>query len=1095
MNRRHCLIALFCVWLGVLQAQTGDATLSGTVTDASGAVIPGASITVKNERTGTARSVHADEQGQYIVTNLAAAPYRVTGRAPDLGPNEYTGVQLAAGQQRTLNLILQPASVTQEVTVSGGELVVIDTSSARMGVNVGQRELASLPLNGRQVSQLYLMAPGALTTGGGSYDNIRFSGRANQQNVIRYDGIEASAIIDASPGNLNGESSSSFRLQSSLENIQEFRVESNNYPAEFGTGSGGQISVVTKSGSNEFHGALFEYVRNSAFDARNFFDRGEASALRLNQFGGSLGGPVRRDKIFFFTAVEALRQRAGINLVEAVPSASARARAVPSIAPLLNAYPKGLEATADPNLDLAFLNRSATVNEFYASMRLDCRLSEKYNLSARYFRDQGESFEPLGVTGNGQRFTAVPQNAMVGLQQILSPTILNETKVGLNAYKTRSFGVAPSIPGVDMGAVSVNLAGSVALPGIGGQGSSAGLATAGGLIRSSSAFNGRAQPYTNYTVSILNSLSWIRGSHNFKFGGEIRPIRMYTDRLGGTTYSFSNLDDFLANRPLQIQFTGDLSAPSPFHTGATGERVARQTYYIGYAQDEWKLRPSLTMNYGFRWEYFSVLSEARNLNVQMDTVRGTIKPADSPFYESSLRNFGPRLAFSWAPERFNHSTVFRAGAGYYYGPGQTEDLIQPIESDRVVTTLAPGTVFPVIPAAVIAGYNPANANLRFQPRAYAPGYRVPERILTYTASVQQQLPGGSILTVAYVGSQGRNLFLRSVANLITGVDTNPVGGDAVITRQFGNRFAEVDYKTSGGNDSYNALQTSFSRRMSKGLTLGGQWTWAHSIGTSAGSNEARTAQNPFDFRAERGDNNFDVRHSMNLNSLYEIPFGAGKRFGNDTPLWNTLLGDWQIGGTWNARTGLPVEVLLQRNDVVYRDKRTGAFSNRPVVVNGVPVTTAVINTPGGGASRNVRRPDLVAGVNPYLRAEDKRVFLNPAALAMPMPGSYGNLARNALHGPGMAQFDLTLQKKFPVRERVNLEFRAEIYNLLNRANFANPSSMLANSLGMQANQIQPGEAFGAATAGGAFGLLNRTLERAVGLGTGRQTQLSLRLSF
>ena len=289
----------------------------------------------------------------------------------------------------------------------------------------------------------------------------------------------------------------------------------------------------------------------------------------------------------------------------------------------------------------------------------------------------------------------------------------------------------------------------------------------------------------------------------------------------------------------------------------------------------------------------------------------------------------------------------------------------------------------------------------------------------------------------------------------------------------------MDYKTSDGRDNYNALQTTLSRRSSKGLTLGSQWTWAHSIGTSAGSNEVRTAHNPYDFNADRGNNNFDVRHSVNLTALYELPFARG----------------WEVGGMLNARTGLPVEVQIQRNDVVYLDRRTGAIVNAPILIDGAPVTTAIVNTPGGGASRNVRRPDVVAGVNPYMTGADKRVYLNPAAFATPAPGTFGNLARNALSGPGMVQFDLTLHKRFRVTDKTNLEFRGELYNAFNRANFANPPAMLANSLGAGTNQLQPGRPFTPATAGGAFGVLNRTVERAVGLGAARQVQLSLRFSF
>ncbi len=529
-----CFVAL-ALFAASTQAQVEQARLKGTVTDTTGLVIPAARIVVKNERTGEERHVESDANGYYAARNLAPSTYRLSVSAPGLAAPVYNDVQLAAGQERTINMVMYPEVMGTEINVSGGEMVVVDTGSARIGVNVGAREVGNLPLNGRQLSQLYLLTPGAVSSGGGSYDNIRFSGRANQQNVIRYDGVEGSAIVDASPGNLNGASSSSFRLQSSLENVQEFRVESNNYPAEYGTGSGGQITVVTKSGSNEFHGAVFEYLRNNAMDARNFFDSERLSPLRMNQFGASLGGPVRKDRAFFFAAYEGLRQRAGVNLIETVPSAAARTRAIPAIRPLLAAYPVGSSPTADPDLDLAQLNRSATVDENYGSIRLDYRLTPRYSLYTRYFRDQGYSFDPLGVTGNSQRFAAIPQNALVSFQQILTPSLINESKLGVNSYKTRSNGDAPPLAGIDMNSISVNLAGSVALPGIGGQGGSAGIATAGGLIRSSSAFNGRALPYTNYSISFIDTLSWVRGNHNFRMGVEIRPIRLYTDRLGGTT--------------------------------------------------------------------------------------------------------------------------------------------------------------------------------------------------------------------------------------------------------------------------------------------------------------------------------------------------------------------------------------------------------------------------------------------------------------------------------------------------------------------------------------------------------------------------------
>lgn len=1079
-------------------AQVDQGRFSGMVQDGSGAVMPDVAVLITNEKTGARRQASTDREGRFIVSGLAAANYEILVSANGFVPFQAKAVKLDAGEVQTLSITLQPQGVVQEINVVSGLLAELDTSSARVGVNVSEREVSQLPLNGRQLSQLYLLAPGATTAGGGSYDNIRFSGRSNQQNAVRYDGVEGSAIVDSSPGNLNGQISSFFRLQSSLENVQEFRVESNNYPAEYGTGTGGQITVVTKSGGNQVRGSLFEYLRNDAFDARNFFDSNK-NPLRMNQFGGSVGGPIRKEKLFFFASYEGLRQRLLVPFREAVPSVAARARAVDAIRPLLAAFPIGQTATASPDLDIAQFDGRQTVDENSFGLRLDYRLNNANSLYFRYFRDQGLSFQPLGVTGNGIRVTAVPQNAVANLQTIVSPSVINEFKFGLNAYKTRGYGFAPSVNGVDMSAISIVATGSVALPGISSQGSSAGLAVPGGLVRANSATNGRGQPYTNTSYSFIDNLSVIRGKHSAKFGVEFRPVRMFTDRLGGTTYSFSNINDLLANRPLQIQFVGDLSAPNPFHGGVTGERELSQHFFIAYAQDEWKLRPNLTVSYGLRLEKYSVMREARNLGYFLNTVTGSSMPSTTPAYQSAAA-WGPRLALTYVPGFLGGGTVFRIGGGYYYGPGQSEDLIQPFESDRVSTTLSSGAAYPIDPAQIIANYNVNSPTLRFQPRAYLPGYRIPEQVLSYTASVQQKLPMGALLTAAYVGSQGRNLFIRTLTNLITNVGTNPTTGAAVITREFGDRYAEIDAKTSGGNDHYDALQVTLSRRAASGLTLGSSYTWGHSRGNSGGSNETVTVANPYNWDWDRGDNAADIRQNLNVTAMYELPFGTGKRFGKELGrAGNLLLGGWDVGTIVNMRTGLPLDPLIVRPDVVYRDVRNGMIYTNPVVTGGQVMTQAIMNVPGGGSSRQIRRPNYVAGVSPYVVGAGRTVYLNPAAFSVPEPGTFGNASRYSLRGPGLAQTDLTLHKRFIVNERLNVEFRTEIYNLFNRANFANPPAQLFNALpagpASTSASLQPGQAFTNSTAGGTFGVLNATLDRTVGIGASRQVQFSLRLNF
>jgi len=546
-----------------------------------------------------------------------------------------------------------------------------------------------------------------------------------------------------------------------------------------------------------------------------------------------------------------------------------------------------------------------------------------------------------------------------------------------------------------------------------------------------------------------------------------------------------------------VQVLGDVSAPNPLHGGIAGNRSLKQTYYIFYAQDEWKIRPNVTMSYGLRYEYYAPMREDRNLFTFFDMNTGTLDlNPNRQWYSSSKTNFGPRLAFTWSPGRFKGNTVFRIGAGYYYGPGQSEDQVQLIDSDRVTVTKTSGVAFPVDSQAIVNSFDPNNLS-GFQPRVYAPGYTIPEKVLSYTFSWQQKLPFDTVMTLAYVGSQGRNLFLRAWTNVVTGVTMNQATGAGSAVLQYGSRFAQMDYKTSGGTDHYDSMQMTLNRRFKQGLTLGSQWTWGHSLGDTGGSNEAQTTVNPFNFNQDRGNNAFDVRHSFNASGLYELPFGKGKRFGKDAGrLADALIGGWELGSVLNYRTGLPIDITMVRNDLAYRVVATGQILDSPLLSGTQVLTVPIINNPYGGAFRSNRRPSVVAGASPFLsNPADKRVFLNPAAFTIPNPGEFANLGRWAVHGRPLSQFDLTLHKKIRLGEKLHSEFRAEFYNLFNHTNFANPVSRLNNSLGINANQIQPGQPYGYLTGGSTFGMSTSTVVKDVGLGASRQVQLSLRLSF
>lgn len=1180
------------------------ANINGTVTDPAGAVLAGATVKAVSLETGQERTVVTGAQGSFSLNQLKAGTYDITVTQPGFKTTKLSAVQLGVGTNLSLTPILEAGDVSAVVDITTSEVTpaAIEQSSNRLGTNISAREVEELPVNGRNYSQLYLNAPGASNVGSGNFNELRFNGRANQQNQTKLDGIESSAIFDASPGYVTVQGSQ-FRLQTSIENIQEFRVDSSNYPAEYGTGTGGQINVIGKSGGNQFKGGLFYYVRNDAFDARNFFDGPEKSKLRLNQFGGSLGGPIKKDKLFFFGSYEGLRQRAGFNVIESTPSVFVRdfvqfygtadtrgetARTALNISAadataalariqalratgIINSFPIGTGATfnvggLNNSAQIVQTNRTAILDEDAFSFRLDYKFNDRFSLYGRYQRNRGELLSPDGTSGRFISAEQNPDNLVISLSQLYGTNIINESKFGINRAPTDLSTVVPDVSGlsgVDLSLISLRLSGNIVSPGING-GASTGFTEPGGLTRQSSAGNGRAQPIRPSSYSYIDNLSWTKGDHSMKFGGEVRQYFVKFDQLGGITYSYGSLADFALNRNLTAAYIGDLSQPGDFRLQTdpittiarpfSGLSEAEQYYVIGYGQDEWRIRPNVVLNYGLRYEYYSVNKEKNDRAVIFDVATGQLKDPSSDFYKTS-HNFGPRLGATWTPEFLGGKTVLRAGGGLYFGPGQYEDLIQPIESNvfRSSTTLANGL-------STTTGNTVSQIGgilSRFTPRAYdTTGYRVPERVLQYGASVQHELPGSTVLTVAYVGSQGRNLFLRSVTNRIlpgnaliqngqplptgVGVITRcavaPVNGTCpgaisgtTVVREFdivgraldanGNivnsptglltPFGEIDYKTSGGRDRYDALQILVNRRFTAGLTLNAQYTFGKTFGNTQGSNEANTAQNPYSFEEEFGANTFDIRHSGNITALYELPVGNGRTFDFGS-VGNALLGGWTVGGVYNGRSGTPINVLIVRPDTVFVCNQAGGCSSTAAngtvsnyangfVLSALPSGTysgfvSVLNTPGGNASRSTRRPDLVPGVNPYLTGSDGLRYLNPAAFATPAPGTYGNLPRNFLKGPVFHQIDLTLQRRFRITERVNFEFRTEIYNLFNRANFANPPSTLPSVLTATTGSVQPGVPFGTSNVG-QFGVVNSTVGRTVGLGTNRQIQFAGRINF
>ena len=1042
-------LALAASTAAPVSAQQIEARILGRLVDSSGAALPGATVTATATQTGATRVVVTDGSGDFAITNLGPGAYTVQFELSGFAA-ETRQVVLGLAQVETMNLTIGVAAVTEAVTVSASANV-IDLSSAKIGVNVSPEEIQSLPVNGRNFANLMTLATGATSDGNGGWSSIRFNGKSNQQNYLNFDGVDGTYVWDATPGYLSV-TGSQFRLQTSMESVSEFRVNSGLAPAESGLGSGGNITVVTKSGGNRFAGSLFEYKRDDALDAASKYDD-QKQELSLDQFGGSFGGPVAQNRSFFFASFERLRQTTGLRFTEAVPSAEARRRIAAgepvgsgagqsadrtrAVAPLLAGFPEGTVATSNPLLALATLDTQADQTENTFAVRLDHRFSNSQSMYLRYQVSDGEIDTP-DRTATPRRVLAEqqPQNFVFNHQSLIGQSFVNEAKVGYNAPQTSAVAFG-SVPGYDPAGVS--LSGTVTSSSVDARGTT-GIARSGLLIRATSAASTVGSLFDPRSISFMDTMTWTSGAHTMKGGFEYRNVASQFQFLGSTEITYNSVNDFIDNRPAAVQIALD----SPVFT-------PQQYYLIGFVQDSWRATERITLDLGVRYDFYSVVKEKDGLARPFFVEDNAFSTDPDNFYNADKNNFSPRLSATYALDAL---TAVRAGFGLFYGPGQFEDRIQPIENyierRRVQVADIPsnGLAYP---------FDPSIYRNLLSVRGYTHD-RPDEYNVQYGVSVSRELPGAVNVTVGYTGSHGKDMFLRGVSNTL---DFNTRLREAPAVGQ-------VDYKTSAcldglvingnpirgcGYASYNALQLSATRRFRTGFTGGLQYQYSRNKGTTQGSNEAATTQNTFDYESEYGTNPQDIPHTFNGSLVYVVP-GNG--------FWT---GGWRVGGIVNARSGVPINVVIARPD-------------------NLTVGTATVTNIPGGNSRGTQRPDVVAGVDPYLKNGVR--WLNPTAFTTPQPGTFGNLPRNALRGPGFWQADLMFSKDFRFLETQGLQVRVEIFNIANRLNYENPAATLPNGT--------PGVPFTDAQTG-TFGYMLGPLNRTVGLGTARQTQISVRYSF
>lgn len=990
---------------GKLDAQSVGGTLRGRVRDASGAVVAAAAVRARDEEKGILYPTPTDSLGLYQIA-LPPGKYAVEVEAPGFATQRETGMALSLGQTLTLDFTVQVSSRQESIEVKAS-VPLVDTASGTLTGLVDRERLQDLPLNGRDFGQLALLQPGVVPNPnganapfGGKWANFLVNGQIDQAVLFLMDGTE---INDLASGRTPSGSSG---LLLGLDAVQEFQVLLNSYKAEFGKNSGGVIHVATRSGTNQLHGSVFEFLRHSALDAKNFFDLPEPEPIppfRRNQFGASLGGPIRKDRMFFFLNYEGLRERKGITAVATVPTADIRSAAVPAVKPFLNLYPLP-NGEVNPDGRTASLTSSVTqpTREDFGLVRVDHRWGERTTVMGRLSIQDSlvtPPFPSTPVPGFPQDLPHRNTYSTIGLTSALWTNAIHDVHFAFN----RTYGaieLPPPPNGLTISPVPGRNFGLIIVSGI----SNLGTQT----------FVPRAAPNL---LEIANNFSSRRGRHSQKYGVSIQRYR--ANELRGTffngQYSFTGVDPFLAGTPtLFIGVLGGTSADGPASPAGW-----RWTSYNFYAQDDLEVRPNLTLNLGIRYEFSTSPTE---VNGQIANLRSPLDPQISyggQFFNTVWRSFAPRFGFAWSPSS-HRQAVLRGGYGIFFNPlvvnmWANSRLVPPF----VETKSIPAAPFP----------NPLATGRT--PVASTTGQSIQYNLsqpYTHQWNLQWQ-QGISADWVAKVGTVGNRTL-----HLIRSVEANsarPTLGDGkkffpANTPRRNLNFAAIRGRTSDGNSWYNALQLTLERRYTGGWGFQTSYTWGKSLSTNESSfhtfpSQSPNSQDPEDPFLDKGNSAFDVRHRLVAHFLFQVP-----RLTWSNP-WNRLVSGWRLSAIASFSSGYPFSVVDGFNRS--RNLQTDPIADRPDLLPGVKYEDIT-----KGVSRGCG--NIPAGTpvgNPNL-------WFDPCAFTLQPEGFYGNAPRNALTGPGFANLDLSWSKTFLRSEPQELEFRADLFNLFNHPNFSTPRS-------------------------------------------------------
>ena len=950
-----------------MQAQIDRANLKGTLRDPSGALVPGATVTVLFPQTGFRRSVMSTDAGDYVLTGLPLGTCNLTVTAPYFAAAKLDNIVLEVGDVRTADIQLGVEGVAQSVAVSAST-VDLDHDSAATGGVISQEQVENLPVNGRNWAALQLLVPGATNTGSGNQLTIRFAGRGIDDNRVTFDGVDASGILRQSQ-------KLDLRLQFSSDSIGEFRAQSTVYSAQFGGTTGGQVDVVSKTGTNRLHGSVYEFLRNDVLNARALFSTSQLP-LRLNQYGASLGAPLYLDHTFVFVNYEGLRQTLGQPLVGFVPSPAYIAATVaksPAVAPLLSYYPAGQTPTSNANVYQFNGSGRATQNEDYGLIRIDQVFNTRTSAYVRINVDQGRLLNPngdaTGYIGDSLATQDDPKNGVVALQHTFRPTLLNDLKFGVNRtpYYAQNVSLAPFQLAV------------------------AGFSTLHDTLQ-------QTQGSMAYTLVDTTNLSF--GKQSITIGGGFRRVQLNLNSTQETQYAATSATTLQANTLSGATFLA-----------AIPNEDARKTEFDLFFQDQYKITPNLLLSLGMRYDNFGAFGGVNGRDLPFDplTCPAGYCQAGIPFYNVDPGSVQPRVAITWSPGTQHGDTVIRTGYGLYAGEAQLGDLISPLSNlgQRLSFTAAQlGTPsFPVSPVLT------SQALVSNAPKGLYRG-RVNEQVSEFGVSVQQRFPFQILSSIGYIGSHGAHLPEHTVLNVL-----NPATRLAPLPA-----FGLIDYKLTGDNSNYSGLVASLERQFSRGFSFGATYLWSHSTddGANVGNNtgaEIDFPQNVACRICERASSDQDIRSSFTANTVYELPFGHGRNYLNHG-VAGQLLGGFQFSGIAVARTGLPVNVTISRTAASLPDGNTTS-PQRPNIVPGASVLPPQGRTPGNwinaaafaipanGTFGNAPRNGVRAPGTWQIDGSLQKALFRSDRLALNFRGDAFNLFNHAQYGVPAAVFNTT----------------------------------------------------------------------------------------